>query len=83
MSIEQNISKINLPKLLRRTPTDLLLFGWIQGIKWIRPEFNFKDALEGFMIRYNIDEDDYNTESAESRYYTMQKEFMELKKTKE
>lgn len=81
MSKEQELLKVNLPKFLRRQSIDIALFAYVSGIKDIRPEFNNRAAIELFIKKFNINEDDYNQESAESRFYCMQKEFIKSKKS--
>lgn len=70
---------INIPKIYKRNTTDLLLFGYVSGIKTAMPSMTVRDCIKLFQDEFNLTEDDYPLETARFYYYSMLKEFKEVK----
>ena len=71
---------INCEKLLRHDKLDSLMFGYVLGVTNILPSVPILKALELFMRDFNLSEDEYNMDSAQSKFYVMHKEFREFRK---
>lgn len=65
--------------LYKRNQIDLLLFGWVQGVRKYIPAANIADLVDDFLIEYDLEEIDYPYESAITTYNRMLKDFKKLK----
>lgn len=76
--------KSSLPKLVKRNAYDLVMFGFIQGIRFNFSGISIDTAIGFFRKAYNLTEEDLNTETARTTYSRMQTEYLDsLKKPKE
>lgn len=71
---------MSLPKFLTRKSFDLCMFGYIRGVKKNMPTVSVSKIVEQFMNDFNLDPDDFNTDSARVTYEQMNNEFMQMLK---
>lgn len=56
------------------------MFGYIRGVKKNMPTVSVSKIVEQFMNDFNLDPDDFNTDSARVTYEQMNNEFMQMLK---
>jgi hypothetical protein len=66
---------VNLPRLYKRQAIDLLMFGFVTGMRSALPMVTLDDSLSYFMQKHNLSEEEYSYSGARSTYYRMEKEF--------
>lgn len=71
-----------IQSLYMRDSLDTSLFSWINATRYMFPEVSVDNAINGFYRFYNIDKDLYPNKTARTTYYRMQKELLEMEKTK-
>jgi hypothetical protein len=72
-----------IPKLYKRTALDLLMFGFVNGMKTALPSMTTKACLAMFQKKIILTEDEYPLDCARVTYQRMQNEYIDLKKTKD
>lgn len=68
-----NIEKL-VPRMYRRSALNLLMFGYINGVRSTLHTVTVKEAVLMFMRDFQLDSDDFNEDSASVIYYRMYKE---------
>lgn len=72
---------VNLvPPLFRYNALNLLMFGYVQGVRKTIHTMTIDAALESFIDAYGLDPDDYNTESAKATYNDMKNHVADLQR---
>jgi hypothetical protein len=71
---------INCEKLLRHSQLDSLMFGYVIGVINILPSVPIAKALQLFMKDFNLSEDDYSFDSAQTRFYHLFSEYKDFRK---
>lgn len=69
-------------KFLKHRAYDHLLFAWIRGIRSYLPGVSIEKCIDTFFKHFNVDEKQYNKKSASITYTRLNKEFIEMQKTK-
>lgn len=72
--IEQTI-----PRLYKRNALYLLMFGYIRGCRDTLHTMTIEHAIRAFMSDMELEEDDFNFESAKCTYFRMCKDLKTLK----
>ena len=78
MAIRGSKLEGQIPKLYRRSALNLLMYGFVTGVRATLHTVNVKQAIFMFMEAYAIDDDDFNVDSAMVIYNRMQKEFLNM-----
>ena len=68
-----------VPAFYRRTPVNLICFGYIHGLRSLVNHVSIKDAARYCAKAYDWDEDLFNAGSQATTYNRMQKELKEIK----
>lgn len=71
---------INIPKFYRYDAIDKLMFGYVMGIRDVLPSVTIHRALEIFMDKYNLNEDNYPMDQAKQTWYRMFESYKEYRK---
>jgi len=66
---------ISIPKLYKRKAIDLLMFGFVEGMKAALPSLTIQECLIQFQRRTRLSDNQYPLESARTVYNRMQKEY--------
>lgn len=74
--------KNKISALYQRGHLETAVFSWISSAKYIFPDASVDSAISGFYKFYGISPEDYSIDTARSTYYRMQKELLELQKSK-
>lgn len=69
-----------IQELYRKNGIDLMLFGFVYGVREYLPGASMADVVDQFLIKFDLDEKDYPIESAITTYSRMLKYFNEIKK---
>jgi len=70
-------------RFYRKNQMDLLMFGFVTGIKRVLPSVSITQAIDLFQDHYQLTEPtDFNCDSARITYNRMRDEFENLKKDK-
>jgi hypothetical protein len=69
-----------IQSLFKKNALDLILFGFVQGAKKYIPSASIIDLVDGFSEEYNLNEDEYPSESAMTTYNRMLNDFINLKR---
>lgn len=64
----------SIPKLHKRIAMDILMFGFIEGMKAALPSMTVKDCLIMFQKKNNLSETEFPLDSARVTYQRMLKE---------
>lgn len=80
MPVQTETEKL-LPALYKRTALNLSMFAFVRGVRATLHTIKVADAIAMFMESYGVDEDEYNTSSAASTYFRMQKELLNLNRS--
>lgn len=67
---------IDIPKFHRRKAFDLMMFGYVEGVKAALPTLSVMECLIMFARSNNLTEEEYPLESARSTYNRMKKEYL-------
>ena len=81
MATEPNFKKA-IQSLYKKGHLETSLFSWINCAKYIFPSTSVESAINGFYRFYSIDEEDYPMATARQTYYRMQKELLQIEKSK-
>lgn len=65
-------------KFLQRRAFDIFMFGYVDGIHTEFPSVSIRKAITMFRMRYELEPDDFNEESAYSTYNRMKAEIKEF-----
>lgn len=65
---------VDIPKLYRRTALDLIMYGYVRGVKRALPSMTIEKSLLLFQKENHLSEDQYPIRSARITYQRMQKE---------
>ena len=79
MDCDKHIS-ISVPKMYRRNSLDLIMFGFVEGMKAALPSLTIQECLIMFQRKASLSDNEYPLESARMAYYRMQKEYTESNK---
>lgn len=66
-----------LPKFLRRTLQDIMMFAHVRAIRRKLPQTSQERAIEDFRMEYGIRPEDFNIASQITRYRRMEREYYE------
>lgn len=75
--IENEHISISIPKIYKRKAIDLLMFGFVQGMKAALPSLTIQECLVMFQKKVDVCDYKYPLESARTVYNRMQKEYTE------
>lgn len=67
-----------IPKFCHRRTLDVLMFGYVEGVRSVFPTVSVNDALVLFQGHYRLTEEDYSISTARVTYYRMIKEVVKL-----
>ena len=67
-----------IPKLYKRTAINLLMYGYVTGVRATLHTIHVGDAIIMFMETFGLSHEEYNIDSAKVIYNRMQKEFLNL-----
>jgi len=67
----------NIPKIYKRRTIDLIMYGFVSGMKSAMPSMSTRDCLRMFYNKCKLTEDDYAMETARVIYHVMEKEYIE------
>lgn len=73
--IENDHMMISVPKLYKRKAIDLLMFGFVEGMKAALPSLTIQECIIMFQKKINVCDNQYPVESARTVYNRMQKEY--------
>jgi hypothetical protein len=68
-------STISIPKLYRRKAFDLLMFGFIEGMKSAMPTLTIQECIVMFNKKIDTRNEDYSIEVNRTTYNRMKKEY--------
>lgn len=71
MPRESEIEKL-VPKLYKQSALNLLMFGYVAGVRGILDSVTIKDAIQLFMDDYDLTHDDINIDTAANTFNRMQ-----------
>lgn len=80
MPVQSGIEK-KIPSLYKRTALTQLMFGFVMGARAALPTMTVKEAIYEFMKIFDLDDDDFNCDSAAVIFDRMQKDLITIKKT--
>lgn len=69
-----------IPELFRANALNLMLFGYVRGVKSALHTLTISQAVDMFMKEYGLTDDNYNRESAITSYNRMQNKFINFLK---
>lgn len=75
MSKEKDCLK-EINRLYKASYMDAAMFNFIEGIRFVLPNFSVDDCLKKFAMKYDLSEDEYNLDSARVTYHRMKKIFL-------
>jgi hypothetical protein len=64
-------------KFLNQQPLNLVMFGWVEGLRAQGINITVEKAILNFMDKNGLTDDDMNVEAARKRYYRMQEDLRE------
>ena len=70
MTKEKQILK-PIQRLYKCNAIDLMMFGWVCGVRRFIPSANIIDLIDEFMTFNDFTEDEYNSESAQTSFQRM------------
>lgn len=68
-----------IPKLYRRSALNMLMFAFVRGARAALHTLTIKDAILMFMEDFELDDDEFNYQTALTTYAQMQKELIKTK----
>jgi hypothetical protein len=71
---------VDIPKFCKRQPIEVLMFGWVNALRFNLPTITVEKAVLNFMDHNNIDEEVLSINTALSTYNRMQKEYFQMEK---
>lgn len=72
-----------ISKFFRQPPFNMMMFGWVYGLKLNIPSVTIEEAIKNFMKNNNLHGDvDVNVHTLTSTYRRMLSEYMDALKTK-
>ena len=71
-----------IPGLYKRKVLDIFLYGYVSGIIDHLPSVTIRSAINSFLIKHKISEDDLSLDYAVQIYYKMRDEVAEFNKNK-
>ena len=72
---------IDTPGYLYKYDTlDKSMFAFVLGVQFVIPSIRIKEAVEGFIELFNLNEDNYPLKQAITTYYRMLKDYRKLRK---
>jgi hypothetical protein len=72
-----------ISKFFKQPPFNMMMFGWVYGLKLNMPSCTIEQAIGNFMKNNNLQEDvDVNVHTLTSIYRRMLSEYMDVLKTK-
>ncbi len=66
--------KIDIPRLYKRAAEDLLMYGYVSGMRRALPDVSTKKAIEMFLKDFGLEEHQYSYECAYTTFGRLQKE---------
>jgi hypothetical protein len=66
-----------VPKLYRRNALDLMMFGFIEGVKTAMPTLTIQQCIILFNKKINTPNEDYSIEVDRNKYNRMKNEYYE------
>jgi hypothetical protein len=73
--------KISIPKLYRRQALDMLMFGFVGGMKAALPSLTINECLQMFQKEHSFSEDEYPLRSAWQTYNRMMEEYHDTRRS--
>lgn len=70
-----------ISKFINRRSIDLLMFGWVTGIRRQMPAATVEQTVKAFSDFYGIEEDDYPIETMKSTFFRMNNEMVDYLRT--
>lgn len=71
---------VNIKKLYKRNILEVMMFGYVNSLRFNMPTVSIEKAILNFMKHHSIDEEALNLETAKKSYYRMQNEYIESQK---
>jgi hypothetical protein len=68
-------STVSIPKMYRRKALDLLMFGFIEGMKSAMPTLTIQECIIMFNKKIDTRNEDYSIEVNRTTYNRMKKEY--------
>lgn len=73
---------IDIEKFYKREVAEAMFFGYINGLIMNFPGISVEGAILNFQKYHKLDEELMNVDTARKTYFRMQKEYIEVQKTK-
>lgn len=73
---------LDVPRLYQRQSLDLIMFGYVNGIRKAMPSVTIKECIVYFAEDNGFSEDDFPLETACITFSRMQKEYYESQQTR-
>lgn len=70
-----------ISKFINRRSIDLLMFGWVTGIRKQIPAATVEQTVKAFSDYYGIEEDQYPIESMKSTFFRMNGEMVDFQRS--
>lgn len=74
---------IDIEKFYKREVAEAMFFGYINGLIMNFPGISVEGAILNFQKYHKLDEELMNVDTARKTYFRMQKEYIEVQKTKQ
>lgn len=73
---------VDIKKFYKRGLIDAMMFGYVNALRFNIPSASIENAIKNFQKHHNLDEDNFNVDSAKVIYNRMQNEYNEAMKEK-
>jgi len=77
---KESILEQNIGTIYKKSTLNLLMYGFVTGVRATLHTVTIENAVRMFMEAYNIGDAEYNIESGVATYGRMRKEFLNIKK---
>lgn len=68
--------ELKIPAIYRRSALNLMMFGYVTGVRATLHTVSMRDAMFMFMESFDLEDEDFNVASGLTTYNRMQKEFL-------
>jgi hypothetical protein len=72
---------LDIPRLYKRTALDLIMFGYVTGIRKAMPSVSVRECIAYFVQDNELSEDDCPFETLYITYFRMQKDFYDSQRS--
>lgn len=69
-----------IPAFYKRNAEDLMMYAFVEGVRTVLPSMQIKSIIDLFKKKFELDDDDYPVDCAQTTHTTMQRIFFESKK---